>query len=292
MKALAALTLVFLAASSAAAQPRDEARPRDLQRLQDDLENLDEALRGLESGDGRAEEFRRRAEEIREDTVYLKVKMRRHQRGGTEGTGVPGPLGGYGVSYEEVQEVRRAVHDLQADVERAFAGGGRAMRLPEGTEIVLRLDDALSSRTARREDRFDASVLRAVRAGDMVAIPAGTRVRGIVRDVERAQRPSKAGRLDLDFDSFYLDRERLDLRARVVAVSEDDRREGPSTAGKAGIGATLGAILGGVLGGSKGALIGILVGGTGAVAGTKGEEAELPAGTVVRIRLERPLTLS
>src|SRR6266702_3090597 len=202
MKALAAVTLVLLAAGSAAAQPRDEARPRDLQRLQDDLENLDDALRGLEAGDARAEEF------------------------------------------------------------------------------------------PRREDRFEASVLRAVRSGDRVAIPAGTRVRGIVRDVERAQRPSRAGRLDLDFDSLYLDRERLDLRARVVSVSEDDRREGPSTAGKAGIGATLGAILGGVLGGSKGALIGILVGGTGAVAGTKGEEVELPAGTVVRIRLERPLTLS
>jgi hypothetical protein len=106
-----------------------------------------------------------------------------------------------------------------------------------------------------------------------------------VRDVERAQRPSKAGRLDLDFDTLYLDRDRLDLRARVVSISAP-------TAGKAGIGATLGAILGGVLGGSKGALIGILVGGTGAVAGTKGEEAELPAGTVVRIRLERPLNLA
>src|SRR5712691_1213821 len=185
MKALATVTLVFFA-SSAVAQSRDEARPRDLQRLQDDLENLDDALRELEAGDGRAEEFRRRAEEIREDTVYRKVKMRRHQRGGAQGTGIP---------YEEVQDVRRAVHDLQADVERAVAGSGREARLPEGTEIVLRLDDALSSRTARREDRFEASVLRAVRSGDRVAIPAGTRVRGIVRDVERAQRPSKAGRL-------------------------------------------------------------------------------------------------
>jgi cytochrome c556 len=285
MKLLVALTLALLAAASAPAQPRDEARPSDLQQLQDDLENLDDALKGLEPGDQRAEEFRRRAEEIREDTVYLKVKMRRHERGSREGTGV---------SHQEVQEVRRSVQDLLADIDRSFGGGAREARLPEGTEIVLRLDDSLSSKTARREDRFDATVLRAVRARerDRVAIPAGARVRGIVRDVERAQRPSKAGRLDLDFDTLYLDRERLDLRARVVSISEDDRKEGPSTAGKAGIGATLGAILGGVLGGSKGAMIGILVGGTGAVAGTKGEEVELPAGTVVRIRLERPLMLS
>jgi len=285
MKALAAVTLALLAAASAPAQPREEARPRDLQQLQDDLENLDDALKGLEPGDQRAEEFRHRAEEIREDTVYLKVKMRRHERSRREGTGV---------SQDEVEQVRSSVQDLLADIDRAFGGGAREARLPEGTEIVLRLDDSLSSKTARREDRFDATVLRAVRGRerDRVAIPAGARVRGIVRDVEGAQRPSKAGRLDLDFDTLYLDRERLDLRARVVSISEDDRREGPSTAGKAGIGATLGAILGGVLGGSKGAMIGILVGGTGAVAGTKGEEVDLPAGTVVRIRLERPLMLS
>ena len=282
MKSLAAVTVLFLAAGSIAAQSRDEARPRDLQRLQDDLENLDAALRPLEPSDGKAEEFRRRAEEIREETVYLKVKMRRHQRGDREGTGV---------SYEEVQEVRRSVLDLQADIDRAFAGGEREVRLPEGTEIVLRLDDPLSSRSARPEDRFEASVFRPVRASDRLAIPAGTRVLGTVRDVERAQRPSKAGRLELDFDTLYLDRERLDLRGRVVSVSEDDRGDGPGTAGKAGIGATLGAILGGVLGGTKGALIGILVGGTGAVAGTKGQEVELPAGTIVRIRLERPLVL-
>src|SRR2546425_11314076 len=97
MKALAAVTLVLLA-SSAVAQPRDEARPRDLQRLQDDLENLDDALRGLEAGDPRAEEFRRRAAEIREDTGYLKVKMRRHQGGKPDGTGVP---------YQAGQDVRR-----------------------------------------------------------------------------------------------------------------------------------------------------------------------------------------
>lgn len=282
MKRLAAVTVLLLAAGPAAAQPRDDARPRDVQRLQDDLENLDEALRGLEPGDAKAEEFRRRAEEIREETVYLKVKMRRHQRRDPEGTGV---------AYEEVQEVRRAVRDLQDDIDRAFGAGERETRLPEGSEIVLRLDEPLSSRTARREDRFEASVFRPVRAGDRLAIPAGTRVRGIVRDVERAQRPSKAGRLELDFDVLELDRERLDLRARVVSVSEDDRREGPGTAGKAGIGAALGAILGGVIGGSKGAMIGILAGGTGGVVGTKGQEVELPAGTIVRIRLERPLVL-
>jgi hypothetical protein len=284
-RAVAWLVALVLVAASSSAQGRDEARPRDVQRLQEALESLDEAMAALEPGDARADEFRRRAEEIREDTIYVKVKMRRHQKRGERGTGV---------SYDEVEDVRQAVSELREDLDRAFGGDrdGDDVRLAEGTEIVVRLDETLSSRTARREDRFDASVFRPVRAGRRVLLPVGARVRGTVREAEPAQRGSKAGRLEIDFDALFLGRERYDLRARVISIAEEDRQEGVGTAGKAGIGATLGAILGGVIGGSKGAVIGILVGGTGAVVGSKGEEVELPAGTVVSLRLERPLSVS
>ena len=53
----------------------------------------------------------------------------------------------------------------------------------------------------------------------------------------------------------------------------------------------LGGILGGVLDGKKGALIGVLVGGGGAVVASKGDDVELPAGTVVNLRLERPVAV-
>jgi hypothetical protein len=48
-------------------------------------------------------------------------------------------------------------------------------------------------------------------------------------------------------------------------------------------------VLGGILGGKKGALLGVIVGGGGAVAATKGDDVELPAGTIVTLRLDRPL---
>jgi hypothetical protein len=127
-----------------------------------------------------------------------------------------------------------------------------------------------------------------VRASGITAVPAGTRVRGIVRLAEPAERPSRSGRLELDFDALYLERTRLDLRSRVVSVLEEEQRG--NTAEKAGIGAVLGGVLGGILGGKKGALAGVLIGGTGAVVATKGDDVELPAGTIVTIRLERPLT--
>ena len=86
------------------------------------------------------------------------------------------------------------------------------------------------------------------------------------------------------------DRTRTRLNARVVSLKESmDRGE---KAEKAGIGAVLGGVLGTILGGKKGAIIGVVVGGTGGVAASKGEDVSLPAGTILVLSLERPLTVS
>ena len=58
-----------------------------------------------------------------------------------------------------------------------------------------------------------------------------------------------------------------------------------------GAGAGVGAIIGGILGGFKGALAGILIGGGGTIAATEGKDVELPAGTVLRVRLDSGLNL-
>ncbi len=278
--ALAALVAAG-AVSSLHAQRSDDARPRDIQRLQEDLQNLDEELKGLEAGDREADRFRSRAEEIREEAVYLKVKMRKHERAGRDGTGV---------SYDEVSDLHRSIRDLREDVAAAFGGqqSGRELRLSEGAEFDVRLDQGVSSKTARREDRLEASVAAPVRADGRLALPAGTRVRGIVRNVEPAERPSKEGRLELEFDAVYLDRERVAMLGRVTALGEGGVGK---DAGKAGIGAVLGGVLGGILGGKEGAVVGVVLGGTGAVVGTRGEDVTLPAGSVVRVRLVKPLVL-
>jgi hypothetical protein len=285
MRESAVLALAALVAAGAVprvhGQDRDDARPRDIQRLQEELQNLDEELKGLEPGDPGADRFRARAEEIREETIYLKVKMRKHERAGREGTGV---------SYDEVSELQRSIRDLREDVDTAFGGGRspRELRLAEGTEFGVRLDQEVSSKTARLEDRIEASVADPFRAEGRLALPAGTRVRGIVKRVDPAERPSKEGRLELEFDAVYLDRERIAMLGRVTALGEGSVKK---DAAKAGIGATLGAVLGGIFAGKGGAIAGVVLGGTGAVVGTRGEDVTLPAGSVVRIRLAKPLTL-
>ncbi len=62
-------------------------------------------------------------------------------------------------------------------------------------------------------------------------------------------------------------------------------------AGRIGAGAGVGAIIGGILGGLKGAVAGILIGGGGTIAATEGKDVDLPAGTVLRVRLDSGLDL-
>ena len=60
---------------------------------------------------------------------------------------------------------------------------------------------------------------------------------------------------------------------------------------KVGGGAAAGAIIGALLGGGKGALLGAMIGGGGMVAATPGSDVTLPVGTILRVRLDTPLTL-
>jgi hypothetical protein len=260
----------------------DEASLRDLQKLQQDLETLDDDLTDLErTSPAEGRRLRERADSIREDAVYLKVKMRRRQSDHADGTGV---------TMAEVRDLRRDVAELRSEIEkrddhRAAAGD---LRVPAGTELSIRLDQSLSSETAVTEDTVQAEILRPVRIDGAVAIPAGSELRGIVRSSQAAQRLQRPGRLELDFDALYVDGRRLDLRTSVVALQDENATRSRNE--KAGIGAVLGGVLGGLLKGRSGAVIGVLAGG-GAVVAQKGEDVELPEGTVLKVRLEKPLTV-
>ncbi len=276
------LALVF--ARPAMAQRTEAATMQDIQRLQYDLQNLDDSLAALSTSHPRYQEFQDRANDVRDEVTYLKVEIRRGQR-----TQPPG----LGATRAEVDDLRRSIASLQDDIDgalnRRFSGSGT---LPEGTEIQVRLEQPLSSRTARIEDRFETSVAVPVELDGRVIVPAGTRVRGIVTGVQRGERLVKGGRLDLSFDSIYPDdRTRRDMRARVVSIKENLDLHGDN-AKRAGIGAVLGGVIGSVIGGTKGAIIGAVLGGGGALAAKLGEDVELPPGTILTLRLERPLDVT
>jgi hypothetical protein len=286
MKKLGLLCFLFSALLAVPAAAQSAAATRsDLRELQAEVQRLDDSLAAVRDSDPRAREFRRRADAIRDDLNRLKDAVRLESREDRQDLAV---------SKAEVDEVRQATIELRRDIDRSVGGatGSRDSRdvssIPDGTEIAIRLDRSVSSKTARPEDRIEASVTEPVRVGGTVAVPAGASVTGIVQAVEAARRPAHGGRLELSFDSMETREGRtVPIRSRVVSLKEDSVDKS-----KVGLGAVLGGVLGAVLDGGKGALIGVLVGGGGAVVGTKGDEVELPAGTVLTLRLERPVPMA
>jgi hypothetical protein len=284
MKRLVLLSLVFTLAglAPAFADHPTGATMAQVRQLQSEVDLLDESLAQLTDSSPRAADFRRRESEIRDDLVWLSDQVRRHQRNESQGLGA---------SQAQVEELRQSIVDLRNDIDQTLDTRARRtgeLNVPSGTEMTVRLDTTVSSRTARLEDRVDATVDQSVRVDGQVQIPAGARVRGIVREVQAAERPSKGGRLALEFDQLIMPNgRRVDMRSSVASLEQG----GGFSKKRAGLGAVLGGVLGGVLDGTKGALIGVLVGGGGAVVASKGEDVELPAGSVVSLRLDRPVAV-
>jgi hypothetical protein len=282
---LSALAVVLVVgASPVAAQSSAPARTADFRLLQDEVAALDDALQNMQSSNPRYQEFQDRADQIRDDITYLKVQMRRSRT--TDAAAI-------GASRADVDALHREIAALRDDIEVAYDRRytGASAVLAEGTDIDVRLDSTISSETARPEDRVEASVAQSVSLDNRTVVPVGTRVRGVVRSVERAQRPARGGRLEILFDSMLLpDGSRVDLRSRVISIKEN--LGSSDTKHRAGIGAVLGGVLGAVLKGTGGAVVGAVVGASGAVAASKGDEVVLPEGSLLTLRLDAPATIS
>ena len=285
-RALSVVLFAFVAlavvAPPAPAFQTTTARYYDVQRLQDDLYVLQDSLATLPTSHPRYREFADRADVLRQEILRMRDDLDRGSRG---------------VSRTSVDSLRDRIHALHVDIDDALSRGyrrgsaGTRLTLPEGTEVSVRLEQPLSSRTARLEDRFDATVARPVYLDGRIVIPDGSRVQGTVTEVQRAQRPARGGRLNLAFDRLLLDDgSTVDLSARLVQVHEDI---GSGDTGKQGaIGAAIGGILGKVIGGTKGAIVGVLLGGAGGAIASNGDDVELPAGTVFTLQLDRAVNVT
>ena len=184
----------------------------------------------------------------------------------------------------------------------------RSYLVPEGTRIQVRLESTLNSRTSRQGDRFTVRVVESVQVRGKEAIPVGTTVEGRVGEVRQAGRIKGRAEVNLSYERLIfpngVSETIIASQAELDDTQEEDmdRREGtvlgPSTrkrnAAEIGAGAAIGAGIGAIAGGRKGAVIGAGAGGLiGLVDVLRrgGKEIEIPAGTLMVIRLDRPLTI-
>ena len=159
--------------------------------------------------------------------------------------------------------------------------------VPGGTQLVVALDQDLSSKTATEGQPFEARVANSIVIDGRVAVPAGSRVSGTVTDVISGS--CKIGgvpTLGLAFDSLVTpDGQRIRIDGELVEHGSSER--GRDTAKILG-GAAAGAVLGHqVKNSNTGKILGGLLGGAvGAVAAQKtGTEVEIAAGSELTISL-------
>ncbi len=166
--------------------------------------------------------------------------------------------------------------------------------IPSDSVLGLQVERAVSSESARVEDRVEARVTRDVRVDGRVAIPAGAIVQGSVTEVDKGGKVRERARLAVRFHTVVLaDGTRMNIRTDAIA-REGQSPSGESTA-KIGGAAAGGAILGAILGGGKGAAIGGAIGAAGGTAATMAggrNAAVLPAGTTLSVRIQQPVSVT
>ena len=167
----------------------------------------------------------------------------------------------------------------------------REVTLPAGTRVQLRLGSGYSSETSHVEQRVNATVVSSVGAGGYTALPAGSRVSGVVSSVERPGKVKGRGSIALRFSDVVVGGERYSMVASYARVAPATKKR---DAAKIGIPAAGGAIVGAILGGKKGALTGAAIGGgagTAVVLSTRGKDAYIGSGSVIGVTLRRALTV-
>ncbi len=176
-----------------------------------------------------------------------------------------------------------------------------------GKKIRVRMNETLSSKSARVGDRFTATVTEPVYSTTgVVVIPTGSELVGRVDAVKAARKGGNVGEIDASFIQVVLPNgAKRAINGSLTELVSDDAKsdsEGTASGDKTrhrkvkfiGGGAGGGALLGAIAGGGKGALIGGIIGGVGGLIAetqTKGEEAEVKSGTEFGVYLNQLISM-
>jgi TolA-binding protein len=317
-KTILALAIALTGMLSATAQAQTSVSSGDIQRLQDEVYQASSEISRLRTTDAlQAGRLQDDLDTVRDEVTYLKVKLRKEgsvnrseytelrdrlqdlrtrargdapstrtggysdNSGGSSGGYTGGSASGGTVGSTSGTRTGTIDDDRPRSTTRNAQGG-----IPVGTEIDVRLQSDLSSDNAQVEDRIEGTTVVDLYEGDRVIVPAGSVMRGIVTSVNPATRTDRKGSLTVLFNQITVRERSYPMRGTVTQAIESSGIRGE--AGKIGAGSAVGAIIGGIIGGVKGALLGVLIGGGGTMIATEGNDVKLPAGTILRVRMDTP----
>jgi hypothetical protein len=165
--------------------------------------------------------------------------------------------------------------------------------VPAGTIITLQLITALSSETAKVEDRVEAMIGDPVIVDQILAVPKGTKVLGSVTTAVKGGKVKEVAQVGVRFHTLVLGPE-----PGINLVIDPIVQLGVAPSGRSkatiGGGAAVGALTGWLLGGTQGAIKGGVTGAGGGAAATmivKAQPAVVPAGARAPVALGASITV-
>ncbi len=168
------------------------------------------------------------------------------------------------------------------------------LTIPKGADVVVRINERLSSDHNKVGDTFTATLLRPIIVNDVVVARRGQVVAGHVVDAKRSGHASKESRLALQLTALTaVDGQMFPLQSQLF-----HREFHPSRGGEAGaIGGTTaaGALIGASVGLGAGAAVGAAVGAFAGMLGvlsTRGRPTVVGPETILTFRLEAPVVVS
>jgi hypothetical protein len=213
--------------------------------------------------------------------------------------------GSQGFSQNTPTLQTRPTYNADNDIVTSVPGSPNA--LPEGTEIRVRLDNALSTNYTTAMTPFQGRVMVDVLNNGSVVIPAGSVLRGRVTEVAQGHHLGPAATLRLrpdmvilpDGSAYHLYAEAVDSEAPGTETgSEGGIHPNGHVVKKSleyGVGVGTGAMVGAELAGPAGALAGSLIGAglvTTHLLTQHPTAANIPAGSQIVFSLTEPMDLT
>jgi hypothetical protein len=182
--------------------------------------------------------------------------------------------------------------------------------IPQGTHVLLRMENSLNTRTAHEGDYVYLRTAVPIASAGEIALPAGSYVQGVVSEVKKSGRVKGRAQLAIRLETLTLASGKVykfsphvssvdaGETGQKVVGAENTVEQAPSRgqdAERIAILAGSGAALGGIADRSwRGAGIGAGVGsavGLATVLLTRGKEVELRQGSTLDVVFDRPVSL-
>ena len=161
--------------------------------------------------------------------------------------------------------------------------------VPAGTRLVVRMVDGISGGNSRAGTLFTARLQGNLMVGNTNVAPDGSMVFGRIIASSGASRVAGRSELSLELTDIQVNGTRFPILSNDYSVQGGNAlgRTARRTGGGAGLGAVIGAIGGNA---GRGAAIGAATGG-GASLLMRGEQINIPSGTLLEFRLQQPASL-